>query len=413
MNYLKKDRPIPVQPEEAELTDAVEEELLLPESVVINEEKSRIIAQLVRASLSDVLYQTVVLFYFNGMTIKEIAQIMECPEGTVSYRLNSARKKIRTSVESYEGETGESLHAAVGVPLLSKVFSAEAAKVSYAAPMFTQNVGGVPSSGGAAKGFFAAHKAAVVIASVAAVGAVGATIAVASAKNKPSEDAGEVAPAYSYSQTVSDVTSDIAGGSSAPADTDDEKLPPVKMKDEPFLLDGVGYTLPCSFSELEANGWEIDDDYLSYYETTYLSSEEESDPIILKRSDGKFKDTHICIVFYNLNKGTVLSPDVSAPLSECVVSGLGLGISLEKGSDNVTMLIKDGFALDGNITEAALRERFGEPDIVDQGPFLAWWNEDISIDADYYEYDTFYATVCTDDTDKYGLFSLWANFDRT
>lgn len=40
----------------------------------------------------------IVLFYFNGLSIKEIAKIMGCFEGTVKSRLNSARKKLKLSL---------------------------------------------------------------------------------------------------------------------------------------------------------------------------------------------------------------------------------------------------------------------------------------------------------------------------
>ena len=40
----------------------------------------------------------IVLFYFNGLSIKEIAKIIGCFEGTVKSRLNSARKKLKLSL---------------------------------------------------------------------------------------------------------------------------------------------------------------------------------------------------------------------------------------------------------------------------------------------------------------------------
>lgn len=44
----------------------------------------------------------IVLFYFNGLTIKEIAKIMGCFEGTVKSRLNSARKNLKVSLLNNE-----------------------------------------------------------------------------------------------------------------------------------------------------------------------------------------------------------------------------------------------------------------------------------------------------------------------
>ncbi|WP_252247465.1 RNA polymerase sigma factor [Clostridium sp. ZBS4] len=40
----------------------------------------------------------IILFYFNGLTIKEIAKIMGCFEGTVKSRLYTARKKLKETL---------------------------------------------------------------------------------------------------------------------------------------------------------------------------------------------------------------------------------------------------------------------------------------------------------------------------
>lgn len=44
----------------------------------------------------------IVLFYFNELSIKEIAKIMGCFEGTVKSRLYSARKKLKESLLNNE-----------------------------------------------------------------------------------------------------------------------------------------------------------------------------------------------------------------------------------------------------------------------------------------------------------------------
>lgn len=40
----------------------------------------------------------IVLYYFNGLTVSEIAKVMGCFEGTVKSRLHSARKKLKSSL---------------------------------------------------------------------------------------------------------------------------------------------------------------------------------------------------------------------------------------------------------------------------------------------------------------------------
>lgn len=45
---------------------------------------------------------TIILYYYNEMSIKEIAKAMGCYEGTVKSRLNSARKQLKKILEKEE-----------------------------------------------------------------------------------------------------------------------------------------------------------------------------------------------------------------------------------------------------------------------------------------------------------------------
>lgn len=48
----------------------------------------------------------VVLYYYNQMSIKEIARTIGCLEGTVKSRLHHAKKKLREILEQEEGKGG-------------------------------------------------------------------------------------------------------------------------------------------------------------------------------------------------------------------------------------------------------------------------------------------------------------------
>lgn len=48
----------------------------------------------------------IVLYYYNQMSIKEIAKTMGCLEGTVKSRLHHAKKKLREILEQEEGKGG-------------------------------------------------------------------------------------------------------------------------------------------------------------------------------------------------------------------------------------------------------------------------------------------------------------------
>lgn len=49
----------------------------------------------------------VVLYYFNGMTTREIASVMGCLEGTVKSRLYTARNQLKQVLESEQRMLGE------------------------------------------------------------------------------------------------------------------------------------------------------------------------------------------------------------------------------------------------------------------------------------------------------------------
>ena len=49
----------------------------------------------------------VVLYYFNGMSTREIASVMGCLEGTVKSRLYTARNQLKQVLESEQRMLGE------------------------------------------------------------------------------------------------------------------------------------------------------------------------------------------------------------------------------------------------------------------------------------------------------------------
>ena len=105
----------------------IPDEDMLPEDYVLNAAKRRIVMDIMESVLSDIQYQTVIMFYFNNMSVAEIAEIIESPVGTVTYRLNVARAKIKKGVLEYEEKNKDRLHAIVPIiPFLTRLFNAEA-----------------------------------------------------------------------------------------------------------------------------------------------------------------------------------------------------------------------------------------------------------------------------------------------
>ena len=72
---------------------------------------------------------TIILFYFDEMSIKEIAEKLNIPQGTVLSRLNYAKKKIKKEVEKYEKDNKDKLF--VGIPFLTLLFEKEAEQIPF------------------------------------------------------------------------------------------------------------------------------------------------------------------------------------------------------------------------------------------------------------------------------------------
>jgi RNA polymerase sigma factor (sigma-70 family) len=124
-DFLMKKIPEPVEENSIDTELLEENDNFLPESYVLNAEKRKIILTIMQEELSAVQYQTIILYYFDGMSVPEIAACMECPEGTVKYRLSTARGKIRNGVQDYEDTSGIKLYSSGSVALLTAIFIAE------------------------------------------------------------------------------------------------------------------------------------------------------------------------------------------------------------------------------------------------------------------------------------------------
>lgn len=76
------------------------------EKYIINQQAQELRAEIEKLELKQ--KTVMILYYFNGLTVKEISKIIGCFEGTVKSRLYSARKKLKCSlVNSGEGRNSE------------------------------------------------------------------------------------------------------------------------------------------------------------------------------------------------------------------------------------------------------------------------------------------------------------------
>ena len=136
------------------------DELMLPEEYITKAEKRKVLLQIMEDTLSFNQYQTVLMFYFDEMSIAEIAQALEISEGTVKSRLNSSRAKMKTAIEDYENKSGDKLHGVVVVPFFTTIFKEEAK--SLAVPNITIKLpNGQTLATSATKGFATGAKSTV------------------------------------------------------------------------------------------------------------------------------------------------------------------------------------------------------------------------------------------------------------
>ncbi len=217
-------------------TDAVEDEFFddveaiaedfLPDSIVESEEARRIIMDIINNKLSDEIRRTLILFYFDDMSTKEIAEALGVPEGTVRRRLNFARNKIKKEVEKYEEENDTKLFG-MAIPFLTKLFIKESEQVVFKPmPVSLANLSASVKAPGSGAGIKASTEAVrkgteimktkIIIGAIAAVVAVGVTVGIIagvlnSKRTKVEPEAGILS-----SESVEDKTKNTTAETTAP-----------------------------------------------------------------------------------------------------------------------------------------------------------------------------------------------------
>lgn len=94
-----------------------EDRQTVPEEAFDNAETARMIGGIVDA-LPDAQRDCILLYYYDEMSVKEIAGVTGASENTVKSRLNYARRTIKENVLDYEEKQGIRLHSLAPIPLL-------------------------------------------------------------------------------------------------------------------------------------------------------------------------------------------------------------------------------------------------------------------------------------------------------
>lgn len=127
-DYLKKKNPLLFS--EMESDDGVEfdkedtREEFRPDRKVDYDETKRLVKEIIDKLPID-QKMSVVMFYYEQMSVKEIATAMECSENTIKSRLNYGRKTIKAEVEKLE-KKGTKLYCAPILPFLLWLLKEEA-----------------------------------------------------------------------------------------------------------------------------------------------------------------------------------------------------------------------------------------------------------------------------------------------
>lgn len=128
--------------DELEETD----EQSIPDKAIDNAETARMIDEIV-SNLPEAQRLSTLMYYYDEMSIKEIAQIMGVSENTVKSRLNLARKAIKEKVQDYEKQ-GVKLYSVSILPFLW-YFLRNAAKTEANAAAATACTSSVMAAGAA------------------------------------------------------------------------------------------------------------------------------------------------------------------------------------------------------------------------------------------------------------------------
>lgn len=115
-----------------EFFDSIEAlpEDFLPDSLLESDEARGVIMGIINDKLSEDIRRTLIMFYYSGMSTKEISEALGVPAGTVSWRISSAKQTIKKEVEKYEEKNRTKLFG-MGLPFLTKLFMKEAEQTAF------------------------------------------------------------------------------------------------------------------------------------------------------------------------------------------------------------------------------------------------------------------------------------------
>ncbi len=358
-NYISKKKPILFADvalnTDIEWNDEEFNKDYLPHESVDTKETSRLLMEIING-LSEDKRLCILMYYYQDMSVKEIAETLELPVTTVKYKLLSARAEIKKGVEDLE-KRGTKLYGVFPFALFTSQFKnietefltsntppafssmsllAQAVQMPAVASQVTASV--------AQKGFFSTIAGKIIAVAIGAVivgGGITAAVVGIKNANKP-DDLDSTNDISSESVTETEVES-------VPVERENTiNMEDVELFDLSFELDGVVYTLPCDFSEFEENGWEI-----VRTGTTHWTEEFEI------RNDNYSEDSYNSVKLSFLN--TTSSDE---EIEECQVVGFSVfvDVSTEGLRNSPVVKFPGGLSIDRELKSEDVIAKHGEPD---------------------------------------------------
>ncbi len=173
----KKDVILDEDEEGASIFDNIKEESaeFIPDEALDRKDFQKTILAFID-TLSEEQRSAVMMFYFDELSVSQIAEIQGVSEGTVKSRLNYARKAIKAQVEEYEKKNNTKLRAFAFFPFFSWLFSSDFLSAKVPAGAF-ESAKAATLGGSAAATATAATATAATTAATAAASGIGVKIA--------------------------------------------------------------------------------------------------------------------------------------------------------------------------------------------------------------------------------------------
>lgn len=192
-NKLRAEKP-QLRAEESAEPIETESELYAPESYAEKKELQKLLNDIIAESLSETQRLTVTLYYYDEMSVGEIARELDCPEGTVKTRLYHSRKILRDELVK-RGITlgGSAILVSAVLKAYGASFTASAAATAAAGTVIAEKAAST-----AAKSVLAYAKGKI-IAGAAAVAVAGGAVGIYHIANNSDEDKTPSLPEHSVS----------------------------------------------------------------------------------------------------------------------------------------------------------------------------------------------------------------------